>query len=218
MLKRLTSWLLYYANSDPPPMARQEFYALKTRLLQRYGMADGTDIQWIVKHCWNCEARGRKDPYCWKCGGSGVYEQFWVVLVRWNLGGRVFHVPGPRRHGKPPVEYAVNIHGYVQHAWHGKVSREAQLWLALLFDRPLFWRLLTSSCYCGWSWWPMLVLQSLVVNGRWTLDRIYNAVRVRICEDCGKRFMVLGNRELWQRCRACNDALKARLDEQGLPF
>jgi hypothetical protein len=37
MIKRILGWLLFYANTSPPHKARQAFYALKTKLLHRFG-------------------------------------------------------------------------------------------------------------------------------------------------------------------------------------
>ena len=30
---------------------------------------------------------------CWRCAGSGVYENYWVNLLRYRLGRHEFHKP-----------------------------------------------------------------------------------------------------------------------------
>ena len=49
------SWLLQRANAKPPAMTREAFFAMKDRLLRRYGQAVGTDLQHIALKCWSCD-------------------------------------------------------------------------------------------------------------------------------------------------------------------
>lgn len=96
--------LIYLANSRPEDEWRKEFYRLKDALLETYGIREEQiDLQHIVKTCWDCNGKGYFehiddddccDSYCSRCGGTGVYAKYWVILERWGLGGRLFHRPG----------------------------------------------------------------------------------------------------------------------------
>lgn len=196
MPKRLIAWLLYLANSDPPFICRQEFYALKERLLRKHGRMDGQDVQHIRKDCWTCEATGTHPVYkdrCRKCGGTGVYEDAWILLRRWEFMGRIFHIPEGRTTPRLPAD----IEGYVRHANHGRAPREAILWLFLLCDWPAFWRLLFGQCSASRRWYPLLNLQCLAFEARLAWDR-YKPRRCRLC----KRWTIQPGYQ-WPTCRKC---------------
>lgn len=104
-MRRLLFRMLRSANSGDHPWKRQWFYPFKERLLDRYGIPDGYDLQVLPgKVCFRCSG-DRHDPYLWdedqnqpepcdRCGGSG----WWlppknVYLHRFKLWGGVFHTP-----------------------------------------------------------------------------------------------------------------------------
>lgn len=93
-MKRILGGLLFIANSTPS----RSFYVLKNDLLKRFGTPDGCDIQHIVKWCWSCEQTGIHKGYygeqkCFKCDGTGIYDNALIRLLRFRLGSHVFHIP-----------------------------------------------------------------------------------------------------------------------------
>jgi hypothetical protein len=153
MLIRVLTWLLVRANAKPPHSHREPFYQLKDRLLHRFGRLIGTEWQHIRKTCWSCDDGVRDDgDSCWKCGGTGIYQQTWVLLQRWEIGGAIFHRPVRRTPLDP--HGVVTIHGYITHPEYRADTTEALLWLALLFDRRLFWGVLRGGYLLDWSWHP----------------------------------------------------------------
>lgn len=137
--------LLHIANSSPPGnrAEREQFYAMKQRILHRFGNPDHNDIQYIPgKKCWSCGGTGiwrhtysGDEDYCWKCDGSGWFKQpVWVTLQRWRLGRFVFHEPIERRYSQP-LGRAVKIEGYVEHkAYAYRQVRRSMIILGLMFD------------------------------------------------------------------------------------
>lgn len=190
--------LLHYANADAPFLHRTEFYALKTRLLERYGTKTAIETQEIRKKCWGWRDeyggdKGCRGDDCTKCGGTGVYSLRWVKLERWQWCGYVFHRPIGYQFN-PPDPTTVKIFGRIEHADYGRASQEAALWLYLLCGEwRLLWKSLRSSCACGWYWWPMLNLQRVTMELSMFLSW-------RKCF-CGRRFPTWGSG--WQMCRKC---------------
>lgn len=204
---RLIAMLLHYANSSRPTQ-RTEFYALKRRLLERYGAYVGDDIQHIVKECWGRypydEGHIPCGPTCRKCGGTGIFAESWHVLRRYEWCGYVFHVPNHRLYSAP--ESPVTITGRIEHRDVGRAGDEAALWLYLLCGEwSLFWRSLRASRVCGWTWWPLLNVQKVAMELSMRLHR-------QKCW-CGKWFWTWGSG--WQICKACR---KPRVSSDDVPF
>jgi hypothetical protein len=214
MTRRLLGWLLHRANSSPPLTGRTEFYALKDRLLARYGTPDGEDVQHIADGCWGCDGTGRYDGSgyrCRKCWDTGVYRERWTRLVRWTLGGYRFHTIAPRQDVWGPGTPA-SIEGRVARRDYGRLAAECQLWLALALDRRLFRRLVSGSCYCSPGLWPMLRLQKVAFDLRMFAGRL----KRRTCSQCGRpfrRWTAAG----WVACRACRVKPTDRVSEDT-PF
>lgn len=195
---RIIARLLWMANTRPPAVHRREFYDLKDRLLHRYAIAVGEDIQRIRKVCWDCDGSGVVNgrwiseaaayslAECDRCDGTGIYNTIYVALKRWDFAGYVFHQPQCRLYKLRPGDQ-VAIEGYVQHAnLKGHRAKEAQLWLALLCDRRLFWRMLTrGGCALGWYGLPMCNVQRAVYVMRDV--RLWWRWRPRRCQMCGCR-------------------------------
>lgn len=175
MLRRIVGRLLHLANSDPPSVGRREFYAMKDRLLVRWGTRAGEDTQRIVDKCWSCDGTGRyadTGNQCRRCF-DGVYSERWVRLARWTLGGCPFHsVIG--RVFEPPGT-TPTIEGRVRHKSYGMASTESLLWLALVFDRRLFLRQMGGTYHCGRTLYPLCLLQKLA----WHVARFWERFRRR---------------------------------------
>lgn len=200
LYQRLLARLLHYANAGPP-WPREAFYAVKERLLRRYGRL--VDWQWqeIRKECWGPwgewygERAGCLGEKCPRCGGTGIFDIRWVLLERWEWCGYVFYRPVPGRDQWTQPELPVTIFGRIEHRDYGLASREAALWLFLLTGH---WRLLGTtlgaSCSCSPGCWPMLRLQWLVMHlGLW--------LRWQKCS-CGRWFPTWGSgRMVCRRCR-----------------
>ena len=148
MITSTLGLLLHVANTRPPWIGRDRFYALKDALLKRYGTHTGTVVQHIIKECFSCDGTGlwRGQDTCWKCNGSGIFDEFWTVLDCHELGGYRFHSPrGSRQRAltslqgvQVPCEV---IEGYIRHTYYSHhLSSECRFWLYLIFDRKSFWQ------------------------------------------------------------------------------
>jgi len=136
---------------------RSRFYDVKKRLLHRYGTRTKGQVQHIVNQCWG-EYEESCGPLCRRCGGTGIYSEFWCFLERWEWGGFVFHVPMARV-WFPPKE-PPEIVGRIQHEETGWLGLEAALWLYLLSgELEEFFEELCDGVYCGWYAYPLLNLQ-----------------------------------------------------------
>lgn len=211
-MKRLLSYLLWLANSDPPYCHRERFYAMKTRILRRYATREGTDLQEIPgKKCWGPYQSGCLGRRCRRCEGTGWYAfPFWVKLERWRLGSRLFHIPGSRQYQRP--DGLVGIVGRIEHQHVDHWSaREAALWLALAFDRGLFWRMCATSCPCGWTGRPLCTLGQILFHVRGLVRRWIP----RRCR-CGRLYI---REHSWQYCRRCAPDVAPDTEDLGeVPF
>jgi hypothetical protein len=200
-MRRLLGWLLHLANGHPPTNHTAAFYRLKERLLK--GRQNGHDVQHLGARCWG-ELRGVRcvGSLCMRCAGTGDYWEKWVILERFELGGYTFHRPGLVRR-TPPYAVAlpegVNlIEGYIRHDdvdWNS--SREAALWLALVFDLRLFWRLIFSGGCASHPRWGL----SLVQKACWRLTD--PLVRLR---------------DRWEDFRYQHDPFYRRRRDEEIPF
>lgn len=173
--RRLLARLLHLANSDPHYYHRAEFYALKERLLRRYGRLTGYAIQSFPGQvCFRCNGSG-EDPWdygdddqaepCDRCGGDGWWKRpVWVTLECWDLAGYPFHRPAGRVYERPeildrPTRAAREIQGHIEHRRYSYyLSREAFYWLALVYDRPLFWASWGHTAHLGRKRTPLVIL------------------------------------------------------------
>ncbi len=200
MLQRILAKLLHWSNANPPHN-RTEFYALKTRLLHKYAKFCGHDLQVITKQCygdgwWHYDGGEPCGPNCCRCNGTGIFDQRWIRLERWQWGRFLFHVPSGDTRIKPDSAPNSWIHGVIEHPDYGRISNEACLWLYLLCGEwRMFWKALRSSCCCGWYWWPMLNVQRVTMN-------VCMKLRRQKCW-CGKMFFTFGSGH--QFCKACRN-------------
>lgn len=214
MMSRLIAYLLHVANSRVT-FSRTQFYDVKKRLLELHGLLESVeDIQYIVDKCWG-RYDGRSDDYddcgplCRKCGGSGIYSERWFVLRRFAWHGHKFHVPSHQLYSAPMLP--ITIIGRITHReYEYRFAQECNLWLYLLCGEwSLLWDTLRSSRACGWTWYPFLNVQKIVMEV-WSYCR-----RVR-CYRCDRRFWQRGSG--WCICGRCRrQESKARVDTD-VPF
>ena len=160
------SVLLHRANAIAPNQdqdIKHSFYAIKNRILIRYAEAESVmDVQKIVRECYRCHGLGMWGAYrrdggypCSKCKGTGVYRTDYFGLARYNLAGRMFHRPVREWNALPP-DTSITIEGRIQHAHPGASGWESMLWLALIFNRRLFMRMLDDAdAPRKWTWIPL---------------------------------------------------------------
>lgn len=173
--------MLHLANSSPP-WWRSEFYAIKDRILKQYGTFEAFHMQHIVKHCYACEGSGKRmiellvfddvvtlpSGNCRKCGGTGKYDEFWTVLRSYRLGRRRFHKPQGKYYRAdclPDLPIAKEIEGFITHrSPKFYLSSEAGYWLALIFDRKLFFQHWGRVGHSSRKFTPLVVLGTWIFN------------------------------------------------------
>lgn len=179
MKKLILSYLLHFANRNIIFTRKEEFYKIKTQLLQRYGSLLGEEIQHVKKICYSCEGSGKfkcewkpTEP-CWSCGGDGIYEEFWVRLNRYQFGRFVFHQPTVRMTSYEPLFEGVSlpvIEGYIRHdrpKYH--IGAECCYWLFLFYDRSTFRRVFGRIGYPSKKRTPLVFLATLLFD--WRMER-----------------------------------------------
>jgi hypothetical protein len=146
--------LLHIANTAPAD--RERFYAMKDRILKRFGRCGDLVLQAIPgKDCWTCDGTGLFEhysgdkEYCQRCCGTGWFKHpVYVTLEEWTIAKYKFLRPIQRSPRVPTWfqelldsgnETAPSIEGYVTHTFypHRKIRR-ATLLLSVVFDRSLF--------------------------------------------------------------------------------
>lgn len=171
---------LHYANAVA---GFAEFYAVKDRVLKRWGSLVGHDLQLFEgKPCWNCNSRdaatGDWRPVavmpegwspdtheCYRCSDSGWYRYpAYVVLERYVFGGHVFHRPLARPvayvNGPPEVPARLVIRGRIEKRGYGRKSANAVLLLMLLFDTPYGLRIARSRVWYSAACQPLRRLRN----------------------------------------------------------
>lgn len=210
-------WLLRIANAHPRITQRHDFYELKDALLSRFGeqMAHW-DLQHIVKPCWGPGQEGCLKEHCRRCMGTGIYEQKWVRLNRWIVGNNVFHRPVETFYRNPMM--APTIKGYVRHCSVDPLdSGEAQLWLYLIFGRPLFWdALIHGGAFLTPGPRPLLLMQCLAFRARGEWHRWIPQRRCR----CGRWIWrpFRGHRSIWFICSRCDSQMRGCVYSFDTPF
>ena len=207
--RHVVSKLLHIANSEP--VNRDAFYALKKRLLERYGDNIGIDLQHIPgKPCWTCNGSGiyrgwhlysgdEWEDVCNRCGGSGQYKrEFWVVLSKYKFGRFTFHIPGERIYEAPQVlKTGVDaIEGYIEHAHYGDGPEVAYVWLCLLcreWEMLRWWFAQNHTAIKWWRWHPFFWIRNVLVWWRLNWKR-------SDCRQCGKTV-----RGIYTQCEDCKE-------------
>lgn len=170
---RHIEWLRL-ANAGDYPERKFWFYSFKTRFLRRHAVTDGLDLQTIVLKCWCGDGifRGIDDnrprklwEKCHKCGGSGIYLTKHVVLIRWMIGGMIFHEPSNLIPHRPGNDYRNRIDGLIRHEpVSSAVGRRAMLRLFLRYEPDTFLRF-HEQRWRSWLYWKG-------VNLRYNIRRV----------------------------------------------
>lgn len=171
--RSMLAWLLWLGNQCTGGV----FYELKLKILLRFGVRDGHDLQKIVKMCYACGGEGNG---CTRCD-DGVYSVRYHPLARFQIEGWVFHAPAllGNRAGLTPGQLEV---WFAREQWRNRiegaktprpgyyfVSNEALLWLALFgFGWRVFWKEFRSHAYCyAPVWYPLSFAQRCWFSWRW---------------------------------------------------
>ena len=178
-MKRLLALLLHIANTSPPLIKgnKEGFYRIKDRLLKRWGIHLAYDIQHIQKLCFRCDGTGddawSEDVECRKCGGTGIYDEFWVILEKWKFGKYTFHSPWKRytrddlKRAGLEVPDVRMIEGYIQHeSYPYHLAMECFYWLALIFDWGLFMDSIGRIGFTSGKRTPMVLLNNAIFKIR----------------------------------------------------
>jgi len=166
-------FLLHAANrniKDESDEIRSAFYAIKDKVLSRYGDVIGYDVQHIKgKRCNSCGGSGRHPKYghngkvydyadCYHCWGGWYKFPIWVALHRIQYGNFVFHKPLKRHEcvHNPFSEEVIGwkvtdspvIEGYIEHKdhWFGDYAMLILFWFYnksifdVLFKQKWYWK------------------------------------------------------------------------------
>ncbi len=166
MIKRLIGYLMFLANGEG---LREQWYPLKQKLCDRYGVNNGYDIQYIEgKRCFSCEGTGVyakfthytgiKRELCYRCDNGWYKKPCYVLLERIKVGNYAFHKPiksysSIKNVVLMDIPLTVTINGYISH------NKKKYGWLAfsvlyILYDFKGY-RKYVKTLGLGWkvSWW-----------------------------------------------------------------
>ena len=204
MIRHILGAFLHAANARPPYLERRAFYAMKERILDRWGTPDGYDLQhFLARICFACNGTGWRygwdwadeddDDYaqvhrCDHCSGTGEYMSAKTIgLDRYRLGRYVFHVPHQVPRNRPVFGGTKTFEGRLNHATpRFYINEEAAMWLALAFDRPMFLRLFGHWGCSGPKRTPLVILSTWLadlrsriadVRSKWRARRLYVSSR-----------------------------------------
>jgi len=137
---KILSWLCYHANTG---YRSQKFYAVKNKLLAKYGKLVGYDTQFFEgSDCWTCNGTGIYHGYsyrgsfkdiCNRCGGTGRYHMDrYVLLERIQFGKYIFHSPKESTVSMNKKQFT--IQGYIRHE-QTKYCDISRFILFILFEK-----------------------------------------------------------------------------------
>lgn len=172
----ILSWPLHHANRE---YKNPEFYAIKNRILTKYGKHICYDVQFIEgKKCHSCDGTGIHVGYrwsdihwgklvsyeetCYKCYQGWYKRPVWNILARVEFGKYTFHQPYQRSYSKPDNSIQI-IEGYIDHN-RSKYSVFAGTILFLLYEKGYLKRWYKGAG-CGWRlmWWlPRNYLHNII--------------------------------------------------------
>lgn len=174
----LRRWLLGAVMTLANQWPERDWYTLKARLLIRYGVQLGYDLQKIEHQCWDCEGAG-----CRRCI-KGIYRTTRTKLARWSVGGWVMHTPVRGLFefeftDLQPGAHSI-INGYIRHGGRGgyHLAGETQLWLLLIWGRTEFKKSFLSRCFCDSFPYPLLTVQEMLFNRRVRRHQRERAARI----------------------------------------
>ena len=243
--KYLLGELLFLANSSPP-WWRSEFYAIKDHILNLHANWEGVHLQHIVKECYGCEGSGKRmieipvlgelttlpAGNCRRCNGSGKYSEFWVVLASYRLGRRHFHIPKQRYYFKdriPDIQFNEEIEGYISHERPDYyLNSQAGYWLALIFDRKLFFERFGNVGFPSRKFTPMVILSTWIFNVKHFRAHVSSKVarlgRMIVNfqrSHCKHEFPWAEEPSVWDECKKCGIErihTEGYYDYDGVPF
>ena len=249
--RRYLNWilgeLLHLANSAPPLLWKNEFYAIKDQILFTHGHWEANHLQHILKECYTCEGSGKRQVQlmvlgelttlhsgnCPRCQGTGKYQEFWTVLRSYRLGNRRFHSPifgkQYKREDMPALQFTEQIEGYIRHE-HPKyyLNAEAAYWMALIYDRATFFRWFGHCGHPSRKFTPMVILGTWLFNIsqlRHIRYRIADKVswwrrryRASIQKRCRHEFPWSEEPSVWDTCKKCGVERLYTPGYDGVPF
>lgn len=131
-----------------------DFYSIKNVILKDRGVKCGYDLQQITKECWSCEGAGwySEGNVCYKCNGGGIYGVVHVVLERYALNGKLYHIPLGRYGEISSIDgqsiygmtFENTIRGYIKHDTPKENPVYAYAQLLYMYDKDKFLRFLVS--------------------------------------------------------------------------
>lgn len=174
------SRLLFRANRETKS---EYFYAVKNKLLAKYGKHIDYDVQYIEgKRCFSCGGTGIYHGYsqpqdCYRCYGGWYKLPTWNILSRVQFGNYIFHQPYKRVYKKPEIEKPM-IEGYIEKT-RVKYGELSLFILCLIYEKgylkrwwsaPTWWR-----CYWYYprNWFHNII--HIIKNGK----KSYPAISVR---------------------------------------
>ena len=156
-LLKILFWLIHHANRNTKS---ENFYAIKSKILQKYGKNAGYDVQYFkgIK-CNSCSGRGAHPKYswttgkiydwadCYHCWGGWYRPAKYVLLERFQLGKYIFHQPKSTHYSNDKIEVPITcrIEGFVEHK-HSKYGDNALTILYILFDFKRWARMKIACC------------------------------------------------------------------------
>lgn len=152
---------LQTANAGDYSEKKSVFYPFKSRFCRAHGITDGQDLQTITLKCWCGDGvfRGVDDHLpkdlwqaCHKCGGTGIYLKKNILLIRWLVGGVLFHEPSTfAYHSDCPVKE--RFEGLIKHApVDSKAACRAMERLLLRYEPETLKRLYLGRAQ-SWAYW-----------------------------------------------------------------
>ncbi|MEC7753800.1 MAG: hypothetical protein VYB44_07205 [Bacteroidota bacterium] len=142
LLTLIIGEILHLANRDIPEKYKTQFYKIKNKLVDKYGVKVGQDIQHIKQQCWSCRdgvfhSDWKEPETCWSCGGTGIYREEWNRLDKYQVGRHFFHQPIERMFIYDPLfdgEAKPIIQGYIRHQKPKyRIGLEMAYWLLLIY-------------------------------------------------------------------------------------
>ncbi len=140
--------LLFLANVNKP--SRHIYFPLKDKILNRFGVHIGYDLQHVKKECYTCNGTGwyTVRDRCYNCR-DGIYSEFWCKLSSYELGNRKFYIPSQKYYMKPS-DMTVNIEGII------KNNNEVEFiksYRAFMFLRCIFQpKEYLKTIFSNWFW------------------------------------------------------------------
>ncbi len=141
--------LFFVCNSGAYSEKEDYFYPLKDKLLKKHGKPDGYDLQVIDHKCCSCDGEGYLEfsdnsrELCEDCEGTGIYKTARVILSRYILGKRIYHIPSNDYALLDESAPKSTINGFIA---HDDIDREAVLRalkiLLFRYDFPQFYSLM----------------------------------------------------------------------------